>query len=196
MSNQEPQNQNKTTEEAAVDKRRRFIKGAGVATPVILTLSSPSVFGALCRSEIMSGNESHTGAGSCVLGESRNYWKSPTAQTEWNNLGFTYGTPTSSPGSTTDCSNSAYTGGTVFTAIFGSGSGKTMREILCASDPIRESYYVAAILNAKKYPTSYILDDAHVFDLWNHPQSSPTGSLPPGYADDMAFLASTLKTTP
>jgi len=53
MSNQEPQNQNKTAEEACVEKRRRFIKGAGVATPVILTLSSPSVFWRIVFIEIM-----------------------------------------------------------------------------------------------------------------------------------------------
>ena len=39
MSNQEPHNQGKTKEEADVQKRRRFIKGAGVAAPVVLTLA-------------------------------------------------------------------------------------------------------------------------------------------------------------
>ena len=190
MSNQEPHNQGET-KEAGVEKRRRFIKGAGIGAPVILTLSSPSVFGAFCRSEIMSGNESHMGAGSCVLGDSRNHWKDPNNSGEWTSGGLNYGTPTSNPPSTTDCS--VYTGGTFFTAIFGSGSPKTMREILCGgNDPVRESYYVAAILNAKKYPTSYVLDDAHVLDLWVNPVSS----LPPGYASDMDFLASTLKTAP
>lgn len=60
MSNQEPHNQGET-KETGVEKRRRFIKGAGVAAPVILTLSSPSVFGAnvLCPSQMLSRNTSN-----------------------------------------------------------------------------------------------------------------------------------------
>jgi len=48
MSNQEPQNKNKTTEETAVEKRRRFIKGAGIAAPVIMALANRPAFGAVC----------------------------------------------------------------------------------------------------------------------------------------------------
>jgi hypothetical protein len=194
MSNQEPQNQNKTTEEMAVEKRRRFIKGASIAAPVVLTLSSPSVFGAFCRSEIMSGNESHT-TGSCVLGENRNYWKDPRNRGEWQPLGFDYGTPNSNPPSTTDCSDTAYTGGATFRSVFGGiSSTQTMRSILCGGT-LRESYYVAAILDAKKDP-NYILSFGEVIELWNNPAPSPAGNLPPGYATDVDFLVSTLKTTP
>ena len=46
MSNQEPQNQDKINEDADVQKRRRFIKGASVAAPVVLTLANRPVFGA------------------------------------------------------------------------------------------------------------------------------------------------------
>ena len=45
MSNQEPQNQEKNTEEADVEKRRRFIKGAGIAAPVVLSLANRTAFG-------------------------------------------------------------------------------------------------------------------------------------------------------
>jgi len=188
MSNQEPHNQGET-KEAGVEKRRRFIKGAGIAAPVILTLSSPSVFGAFCRSEIMSGNESHMGAGSCVLGDSRNHWKDPNNSGEWTSGGLNYGTPTSNPPSTTDCS--AYTGGTTFRDVFGgTSSTQAMRCILFAGTS-PESYYVAAYLNAKKYP-NYILNFGDVIDLWNNHAPSPAGNLPPGYATDVDFLASTL----
>jgi hypothetical protein len=98
MSNQEPQNQDKTKAEAGVEKRRRFIKGAGVAAPVVLTLSSPSVFGALCASELASGNESHTGTGSCVEGASPSDWSNPNGTVgslntidAWKSVGFLYG---------------------------------------------------------------------------------------------------------
>jgi hypothetical protein len=79
MSNQETQNQDKTTEEVGVDKkRRRFVAGASVAAPVILTLTSPSVFGAgvqeACYSQQMSGNASGTPA-SCTTGNSPQFWR-------------------------------------------------------------------------------------------------------------------------
>jgi len=58
MSNQELQIKARLQKKAAVEKRRRFIKGAGIAAPVVLTLASPSVFGIQCQSEIASGNQS------------------------------------------------------------------------------------------------------------------------------------------
>ncbi|MDO9164299.1 MAG: hypothetical protein Q8N35_15895 [Methylococcaceae bacterium] len=68
MNNQEQEIQVSIKPEEDVTNRRRFIKGAGITTPVVLTLSSRSVFGALCASESASGNESHVGTGSCVAG--------------------------------------------------------------------------------------------------------------------------------
>ena len=70
-----------TTENVSIKKRRQFIKAAGV--PVILTFSSPSVFGALCASEIASGNQSHTGTGSCSLGRSPGFWANPANKDQW-----------------------------------------------------------------------------------------------------------------
>jgi hypothetical protein len=80
MSNQEPQNQNKTTEDAGVEKRRRFIKGAGIAAPVVLTLANRSAFGQTlqCLSQQVSGNISQVGAGSCASAASPSTWQPPT----------------------------------------------------------------------------------------------------------------------
>ena len=77
MSNQEPQNQGKINEDADVQKRRRFIKGASVATPVVLTLANRSVFGAAqqCLSQQISGNMSHVGEGSCESGQPPTAWR-------------------------------------------------------------------------------------------------------------------------
>jgi hypothetical protein len=76
MSNQEPQNQDKINEDAGVQKRRRFIKGASVAAPVVLTLANRPVFGAAqCFSQQMSGNMSHIGEGSCELGKNPAAWR-------------------------------------------------------------------------------------------------------------------------
>ena len=81
MSNQEPQNQSKIQEDASVEKRRRFIKGAGIATPVVLSLMNRSAFGAAqqCLSQQISGNMSHVGAGSCVSGQPPSAWRGPNA---------------------------------------------------------------------------------------------------------------------
>jgi|GEM_PF-2240779 len=68
MNSQEQEIQVSVKPEEDVTNRRRFIKGAGITTPVVLTLSSRSVFGALCNSEIASGNESNVGTGSCEPG--------------------------------------------------------------------------------------------------------------------------------
>lgn len=76
MSNQEPQNQDKINEDAGVQNRRRFIKGASVAAPVVLTLANRPVFGAAqCFSQQMSGNMSHIGEGSCELGKNPFAWR-------------------------------------------------------------------------------------------------------------------------
>jgi hypothetical protein len=77
MTNQEQQNQEKTTEEAALEKRRRFIKGAGIAAPVVLSLANRTAFGQAqqCLSQQQSGNMSSNGVGSCELGSSPDSWK-------------------------------------------------------------------------------------------------------------------------
>ena len=77
MSNQEPQNQDKTNEDTDVQKRRRFIKGASVAAPVVLTLANRSVFGNTlpCLSQQISGNMSHIGEGSCESGQPPTAWR-------------------------------------------------------------------------------------------------------------------------
>lgn len=74
MNSQEQEIQVNVKPQEDLENRRRFIKGAGIATPVVLTLSSRSVFGAMCGSEIASGNQSHAVQGSCELGSSSATW--------------------------------------------------------------------------------------------------------------------------
>jgi len=66
-----------------------------------------------------------------------------------------------------------------------------MRKILCPQDDSLESYFVAAILNAKKF-NDYVLKPGDVFDLWVS-KTPPPGS---GYTDLKLFLASTWTTAP
>lgn len=191
MNNQEPQNQDKTTEDTGVEKRRRFIAGASVAAPVILTLSSPSAFGALCLSQMMSGNVSSVGEGSCTLGQTPAWWSSPINKSAWATAGFDYGqkNPSTAPEL---CSN--YKNGTKFKAAFGvnptSGDQNTfMLNIICNSttNTTLDAYLVAALLNASLPNSGYLLIPTDVIGM-------KTGkfTLPPGYTDLLIFLKSTM----
>lgn len=193
MNNQEPQNKNKTTEQACVDKRRRFIKGAGIAAPVVLTLSSPSVFGAMCLSQIMSGNQSHIGTGSCILGLSPGFWKNPVGTTSqgdttleaWSKAGFNYGTCASGKNKN---KWDSYSGGTKFSdsIAFGNGDNLVMRDILGKENGSLNWHLVAALLNACYFKGTYILSPDEVRGLCNHSILPP-----PPFSDVISFLEST-----
>jgi hypothetical protein len=176
MSNQELQNQSEKKENEDVNKRRRFIKGAGIAAPVIMTLASRPVFGgALCMSQMMSGNISHAVNGSCAFGNSPGGWKTPVGRTvlgvpfvsadrtttvvnnvtyyiyKWAGGKFVYGLlPIKKPGNSKQWS--AYSGGSTYADAFGTGSTMSMREILNKQPGSEEFHLIAAILNAYHVP--------------------------------------------
>jgi len=188
MSNQEPHNPNKTTEDAAVEKRRRFIKGAGVAAPVILTLSSPSVFGnTLCGSELISGNVSNVGAGSCTTGYSPIYWRDISS----------WPSPYSNSTNCTATDGSKWNDGNAFLAtslVTGSVSEiRTMRAILCSTDPADtlKQDFIAALLNAAN-ATTYPLQVADVKAIQAGTQAVPGyTSIPATSAQVIAYLPTT-----
>jgi hypothetical protein len=62
-----------------VDKSRRAFTRAGMAAPVFLTLASRPVLGAQCLSQMMSGNVSQIGDGSCEPGFGVETWSNPNA---------------------------------------------------------------------------------------------------------------------
>ena len=190
MSNQEPQNPNPSTEDVAVEKRRQFIKSAGIgAVPVILTLASPSVFGQeMCLSQQMSGNAS-AHPGNCVLGHAPSFWKSPVNKNTWPSPYF-YGTGTS----TTQCGNLYYNGGTAFNdSVLGFSTStltSTMRTVLCASTtPSDNAIWVTALLNSVTV-ANYILSKQQVLDLYKNVIAPP-----PPYTNDSPGKISFLKTT-
>lgn len=177
MSNQELQNQSEKKEDKGVNKRRRFIKSAGIAAPVVLTLTSPSVFGALCMSQMMSGNMSHVVIGNCNLGDSPGGWKTPVGKTVLNvpfvstdktvtvvnkvdyyafkwaggkGVQFVYGLLPKKKGSSNKWSD--YSGGSTYADAFGTGSITSMREILNKQPGSDEFHLIAAILNAYHVP--------------------------------------------
>ena len=147
MSNQEPHNQGET-KEADVEKRRRFIKGAGIAAPVIMALANRPAFGAVCTVSgfisVDPGNLSAAGhvVASCG-GKSPGYWK--------NNLGDwpTGYVPVAGPGGTPPA--------TIMSTAFGYSGGlaaSTLLSVLEGSggtDPNNVyMHLVAALLNAAK----------------------------------------------
>jgi hypothetical protein len=146
MSKQELPNQSETLDDVNLSKRRRFIVGA---VPVVLTLASPTVFGAECLSQQMSGNISQN-PGNCVAatGQDPAYW---AAQSVW---------PT-------------YDKATVSIGVL-LNSGETGLA-LTALDPVTTtSRFIAAKLNAISI-SNYILTSAQVDALWSNPASYPPG---------------------
>lgn len=195
--NKQKLNEPSAHKEDGVEKRRRFIKSAAVAAPVVLTLSSPSVFGVQCLSQVMSGNVSHVDAGSCALGQNPFYWRNPANRTAWTTAGFKYGTK--GEGANT-CSN--YSGGTAFNAIASgstiltsafpnSGVTTTMESLVCSSSNTLNAYLVAALLNASTPNSNYIYTAAQVRQL-----QAKTLGVPPNNStvdtDVLAFLISTM----
>ena len=207
MSNQESHNQG-DTKETVVKKRRQFIKGAGIAAPVILTLSSPSVFGntpGQCLSQILSGNQSHAVTPNCTLGHTPLWWSNFSSanlsiiQPAWNATPYLYGTK----GIAASCSG--YTNGTKFSSAFTVNpttavspttlANTTMLAIICSSttNATLDAYLVAALLNASTPGSGYLLTPTQVIGMKT---GTPAFSVPPGYADLLAFLKATMLTSP
>lgn len=187
--NKQKLNEPSAHKEDGVEKRRRFIKSAAVAAPVVLTLSSPSVFGVQCLSQVMSGNTSHVVTGSCALGQNPFYWRNPDNKGAWTTAGFKY----SKSGSGTNCSD--YSGGTKFdaTIAFDSGVDDRMRSIVCnrSTTTTLNAYLVAALLNASTPNSNYIYTAAQVRQL-----QAKTLGVPPNMSttdtDVLDFLKSTM----
>jgi len=93
-------------ESAPVDKERRRISKAAVASPILASLASPSVWGTVCSvSGLQSGNASHNnyecGGSGCTPG----YWKTHPAVWPW---GFSAGACASYNGNSGNCNSWSY----------------------------------------------------------------------------------------
>ena len=181
-----------TTENGSIKKRRQFIKAAGV--PVILTFSSPSVFGALCASEIASGNQSHTGDGSCSLGRSNAFWANPAHKDQWP-TGYKYGdlAPKKGKNSFTN-SYTDYINGTRFKDVFESRDTTTLLKHLGSGGQTLtlEACLVAALLNAvssKQYPLT--VDDVKKLQSGKIGVPASNGVVPAYKEDIIKYLQQT-----
>jgi hypothetical protein len=208
MSNQEPQNQNKTTEETAVEKRRRFIKGAGIAAPVIMALANRPAFGAVCTVSgfisVDPGNVSAQGhvVQSCSTGLTPGAYQTPySGAGKWSGK--------CGPGGKTraihpegEGKRTPPTQGTLMKDGFGFDGllkDKTMYDVLWLSgngDPYQLcAHLVAALLNAQGGLYINGLTEAEVKDMYK--QMSQTGKYQaaPGVLWDEPTLVGFLKNT-
>jgi len=180
----------------SVEKRRLFLKGAGLSAPIVLTLSSPSVFGAagFSLSQMMSGNTSNVGTGSCTLGQNPSYWRNPTNKSNWP-TSFSYGSQVGEVN--TGCSN--YSGGTKFKDAFQGSTGNgnsTLLSFVCDSSTststtfLLNKYLVAALLNASTPNSNYIYTAAQVRQL-----QAGTLGVPPNNSKNPTDVLNFLKST-
>ena len=97
----EIKNEQDSGSDHSMNSRRNFIRKAGVAGPVIMTLASRPVFATQCYSNMMSGNLSNPTRGDhCKSGSHPDHWKGPHTdvmgsycQDAWSSVGCNYGTP-------------------------------------------------------------------------------------------------------
>lgn len=147
MNNQTVETQ--PTEQAKVTGRRRFLQKAGAISPVLLTFTSPTAFAnapALCMSQTLSGNISHTVTGNCKMGT-----YNPTMLTAVFSGGGAFGSITAT---------------TQVKTLFG---GSDTTTLLTAMGTTRKAIYITAYINSitpaisNKYPRT----TAQVVTMYN-----------------------------
>lgn len=177
-------------ETANPDSRRRFLKGAAGATPILMTVASRPALGAQCTpSAWVSGNLSDHGHERLTCGgRSPGYWKARAEM--WSTTRYQPGTCSQK----LDYRNNtctAYNGdGTPFNAVFATGNryydGKTLMQVLWLQgneDPFQlGAHIVAALLNADSIP-DYGMRPEDVVDIYR--QLVTTGVYQPSAGDPM-----------
>lgn len=167
-----PTRANRPTHDA---RRRRMLKGAAAAAPVIMTVASRPAFGVVtgmeCFSSTLSGNLSHPQQLQCAAGFSPGAWKNKPCLWDgtasgWADTGYTYGTCTN-PGNSGNCSRcDQYTGGTTVAEAFGSGDSRPMRQVLCEDNGSYLWHMIAGLLNSKAIP-GYVFTTQQILDIYN-----------------------------
>lgn len=212
MSNQEIKNQSNTKEDEGVNKRRRFIQGAGIAAPVVLTLASSPVFGAQCLSGLQSGNLSHPKDDSCWGGQSPGFWKvyynkdgtlnpgvscpfGASKKDCWSTAGFVYGDYGN--GKKDDLVNGIGHNGTklsatILTSI--SSDSRTLSQILLNENGSDIWHLVAAMLNSYYCQNNgsgqhYIITPAQFIGLLDGSIPVPGGGSAAGFIKSFAVAS-------
>lgn len=153
-------------ETARADARRRFLKGAALASPVLLSIASRPVLGTtrFCSaSGFMSGNLSNKGGKDVNCGgNSPGYWKNHTSPS------YPWPAPYVS-GRRLD--NGTFSGGTKFHDVFKKGTynygTKSMLQVLWEAPGSFAFHTIAALLNAQSGIGGYVLTAAQVRQIWD-----------------------------
>jgi hypothetical protein len=155
--------QRELDEHARAEARRRFIKGAAVASPVLLSLVSRPVMGAArycSASGFMSGNLSQPHTSESCGGLSPGYYKNNA----WPSL-YESGTKNGNTKPYT------FSDGTTFHPLFATGTynygTKSMLEVLWTQPGSFAFHTIAALLNAASGINGYALTTSQVIDIWN-----------------------------
>ena len=171
-SEQEPMHQPLGSADKISEGRRRFAKAGLLASPILMSVASRPVLGALgqpCISNMLSGNLSHPKRGSCVLGISPADWIDIASWPAPIIKGVQPSGLSLTCANCIDVGDDWICGGTPFSDIFLGGDSRSMYQILCddpnLSAPTEESAFVAAYLNALTY--DYVLSPMQVQHLWN-----------------------------
>lgn len=175
-------------EHARAGARRRFIKGAAAASPILLSLVSRPVMGTTrycTASGFMSGNLSRPSNFDGCGGRSPGYWKTHS--------------PWPFPYKSGEKKNDAFVGGTKFHAVFAKGKynygNKSMLEVLWTAPGSFAFHTIAALLNAASGFNGYTLTTSQVIQIWNSIMASGTyqtsNGIPMHEADAKAFFENT-----
>jgi hypothetical protein len=183
------ESQRDLADHARASARRRFIRGAAAASPVLLTLVSRPVLGTsrLCSaSGFMSGNLSQPQGSESCGGLSPGFWKT---HTPW---------PAPYVSGTQSGNGSTFSGGTKFHDVFAKGKynfgTSSMLKVLWTEPGSFAFHTIAALLNAASGINGYGLTTAQVIQIWNQIMSvgyyqTSTGQM--FEADAKAFFENT-----
>lgn len=201
------------TKETNIDKGRRRLSKAALATPVIASLASRPAFGGNCLSNMLSGNLSDPDRGQCSLGWSPGGWGLPggnistySTLSAWTAAGFVYGDYDVAASQCSPANKNkpnCYVGGSTIGNVAllnknGVPSGTSLRVVLLPdlwpqyADWQLTRHLVCAYLNAALSEASpsfqYIMTKQQVLDL-----ATGTLPVPSPYSSLQDFLGSTWK---
>ena len=184
---------------AVVNGRRKFVTGALVTAPVIMTLTSRPVHAIQGLSNMMSVAASDCRGDSRYGGMSPGFWKHYDDQggtdifgdrhsAAWDLTGYQYGTrlsvseiaalEASSKGKLKDYQK--FSGGTVYSAAFGGSESRTFREMLNEEPGSDAFHLIAGLLNCRYFEakagggaTQYFMTEAQFWNMYDNPGAVP-----------------------
>lgn len=163
----EPAGNAELIDQARSEARRHFLKGAVLASPLLLSFASRPVLGGVryCSpSGFLSGNLSRPQDGGCG-GLSPGYWKNHASP------GDPWPSPYASGTMTGTGQGRSFSGGTRFHDVFVKGkynyNDKSMLRVLWQAPGSFAFHTIACLLNAASGIEGYLLAPGQVIQIWN-----------------------------